>query len=425
MKKLAIIGFGGAGYHAAKEARKRDAEAVIDVYSDTDIGPYNPMLTTYYVKGAIPFDAMFPFGNLEEIERSLHINFHGNCPVAGLLPESRTIVLGDGSQAQYDSILVSTGASAVMPPLPGIDLPGVIKMRTAYDAVRLKNMLDEGKIRSGLVIGASWVGIKIVEDLVERKIPCTLVDGADRMFCVAAFHETAQRIHKDLESKGVQLAFGQMLSRIEQTADGQLTAVMKNGQCFTADTIAVCIGVRMNVGFLKESGLHINRGIVVDQRMRTNYEGIYAAGDCCEAYDIQSRTHRNIGVWFNAGKQGQVAGANMAGGFMEFDANVLVNLAHYLDYDFISIGDISSCTPEDEVYEYEDDRYYIRAVRSGAFMKCINMIGSSESNGVIKNLFIRAIENKEAGLDIKTICFLKGKGFPDGFINFLGGKSVD
>lgn len=70
----------------------------------------------------------------------------------------------------------------------------------------------------------------------------------------------------------------------------------------------------------------------------------------------------NIAIWYNARTQGQVAGANMAGALMEFDANVLVNLAHYLDYDFISIGDVAVCRPEDRVYEYEDDRYYIRAV---------------------------------------------------------------
>ena len=257
------------------------------------------------------------------------------------------------------------------------------------------------------------------------QIPCTLVDGADWMFYVAAFEETAKRAQKDLEAKGVKVSCGQMLSYIEQEADGQLTAVMQGGQRFTADTIAVCIGVRMNVGFLKDSGLQMNRGILVDKQMRTNYEGIYAAGDCCEACDIQSKTHRNIGVWFNANQQGKVAGANMAGEFKEFDANVLVNLAHYMDYDFISIGDVSSCRSADEVYEYEDDKYYIRAVKDDSGIKCINMIGSADSNGVVKNIFIKAIENKVADLDIKTVCFLQEKGFPDRFIDFLGGTSVD
>lgn len=425
MKKYAIIGFGGAGYNAAKEVRQRDPEAVIDVYSDTDTGPYNPMLTTYYVKGAIPYDALFPFGDLEAVKRELDLNIHTDCPVTGLVPEEKKLCFADGREAAYDKILISTGASAVMPPIPGLNLPGVFKMRTAKDAVALRELLESGQVKSCLVIGASWVGIKVVEDMAAYRIPCTLVDGAKWMFYVAAFEATAKRAQQDLEAKGVPVYCEQMLDHIEQEADGQLTAVMQNGRRFTAGTVAVCIGVRMNVGFLKDSGVAMGRGVLVDRYMQTNYPGIYAAGDCCEAIDIQSGTHRNIGVWFNANKQGQVAGANMAGTPMEFDANVLVNLAHYMDYDFISIGDVSACRPTDEVYEYEDGRYYIRAVRDGKAIKCINMIGSADSNGIVKNAFIKAIENPEADLDIKTICFLKGKGFPDPFINFLGGKSLD
>ena len=86
MNKIAIIGFGGAGYQAAREVRRLDPEAVIDVYSDTDIGPYNPMLTTYYVKGSIPYDAMFPFGDLESVRKELSLNVYTNRPVAGLEP---------------------------------------------------------------------------------------------------------------------------------------------------------------------------------------------------------------------------------------------------------------------------------------------------------------------------------------------------
>ena len=187
MKKIAIIGFGGAGYNAAKEVRRQDAEAEIHVYTDTDIGPYNPMLTTYYVKGAIPYDAMFPFGSLEQIERELRLTVHRETPVTKLELEIRTIHLANGNTAQYDKILISTGASAVMPPIPGLDLPGVFKMRTAMDAVAFKKRLDEGKIKTGLVIGASWVGIKVIEDLVTYGVKSTLVDGAPWAFFVATF----------------------------------------------------------------------------------------------------------------------------------------------------------------------------------------------------------------------------------------------
>ena len=241
------------------------------------------MLTTYYVKGAIPYEALFPFGNLDEIEKELDLNFHADCPVTGLIPEKKELCFADGSKRSFDQILFSTGASAIMPPIPGIDLPGVIKMRTVQDAVHLKKILAEGTVKTALVIGASWVGIKVIEDLVENGVTSTLVDGAKWMFYVAAFEETALRVQKDLEAKGVKVSCGQMLSQIQQEADGRLTAVMQNGCRFTADLVAVCIGMRMNVGFLKDSGLKIGRGIQVDCHMCSNYEGIYAAGDCAEA----------------------------------------------------------------------------------------------------------------------------------------------
>ena len=238
MEKIAVIGFGCAGFRAVQAIRKAGCDAVIDVYSDTDIPPYNPMLTTYYVKGAIPYEALFPFGSLEKSIREMDIHFHAEKPVTGLDPAGKILRFADGSQERYDKILISTGASAVMPPLQGIDLPGVFKMRTAQDAVQLKGMLEKGEIKSALVIGASWVGIKVVEDMVAYGVPCTLVDGAKWMFYVAAFEETAKRAQADLEAKGVQVACEQMLSHIEREENGQLTAVMQNGRRFTADTIA-------------------------------------------------------------------------------------------------------------------------------------------------------------------------------------------
>ena len=425
MKKIAIVGFGGAGYNAARAARRHDADAVIDVYTDTDLGPYNPMLTTYYVKGAIPLDALFPFGSLDKIREELHLNIYANTSVTAMNAEEKTLTLSDGAVRAYDSILISTGAGAFMPRCPGIDLPGVFKMRTAHDAMKLKTELDKGEIKTGLVIGASWVGIKVIEDFDARGIACTLVDGAKWIFPTATFEETSRRIHKDLREKGVELHFQQMLDHIEPEENGQLTAVMQNGSRFTADAIAVCIGIRANIRFAMDAGLKTNRALVVDEHMQTSAPGIYAAGDCCEAPEAQTGAPFNIGVWMNAQRQGAVAGANMVGVPKEFGANMLLNLAHYMDYDFVSIGNILTCTPEDEVYEYEDDRYYILARKKDGRISCINMIGTADSNGVMKQILLRAYETGRLATDVRSTCFLLDNGFPRSFIDFIGGTTID
>lgn len=424
MKRLAIVGFGGAGYNAAKAARSVSPDAEIDVYTDTDVGPYNPMLTTYYVKNAIAYDTLFPFGALEEIAQSLRLNIHTGCPVTGLLAQERAVELANGTRRRYDSILLSTGASALMPPIPGIDLPGVLKMRTAADARLLKERIETGGLKDALVVGASWVGIKVIEDFYEKGIACTLVDGAKWIFPVAAFRETAQRIQADLDRKSVRQAYGQMLERIEREPDGRLAACMKGGERFSADTVVVCIGIRPNVGFLKGSGLEIGRAVRVDRKQQTNIPGIYAAGDCCEGFEMQSGNYKHVGVWANAQNQGRVAGINMAGGNEEFSSNLLLNLAHYLHVDFLSIGDITTCCPGDEVYEYEDDYYYIRGVKKGKDIKCINIFGPPESNGILRSGFVKSLQHEQTFSDY-GVAALQAAGYPDSFIKFLGGSDHD
>ena len=424
MKRLAIVGFGGAGYNAAKAARSVSPDAEIDVYTDTDVGPYNPMLTTYYVKNAIAYDTLFPFGALEKIAQSLRLNIHTGCPVTGLLAQERAVELANGTRRRYDRILLSTGASALMPPIPGIDLPGVLKMRPAADARLLKERIETGGLKDALVVGASWVGIKVIEDFYEKGIACTLVDGAKWIFPVAAFRETAQRIQADLDRKSVRQAYGQMLERIEREPDGRLAACMKGGERFSADTVVVCIGIRPNVGFLKGSGLEIGRAVRVDRKQQTNIPGIYAAGDCCEGFEMQSGTYKHVGVWANAQNQGRVAGINMAGGNEEFSSNLLLNLAHYLHVDFLSIGDITTCCPGDEVYEYEDDYYYIRGVKKGKDIKCINIFGPPESNGILRSGFVKSLQHEQTFSDY-GVAALQAAGYPDSFIKFLGGSDHD
>ena len=399
-------------------------DAEIDVYTDTDVGPYNPMLTTYYVKNAIAYDTLFPFGALEKIAQSLRLNIHTGCPVTGLLAQERAVELANGTRRRYDSILLSTGASALMPPIPGIDLPGVLKMRTAADARLLKERIETGGLKDALVVGASWVGIKVIEDFYEKGIACTLVDGAKWIFPVAAFRETAQRIQADLDRKSVRQAYGQMLERIEREPDGRLAACMKGGERFSADTVVVCIGIRPNVGFLKGSGLEIGRAVRVDRKQQTNIPGIYAAGDCCEGFEMQSGTYKHVGVWANAQNQGRVAGINMAGGNEEFSSNLLLNLAHYLHVDFLSIGDITTCCPGDEVYEYEDDYYYIRGVKKGKDIKCINIFGPPESNGILRSGFVKSLQHEQTFSDY-GVAALQAAGYPDSFIKFLGGSDHD
>ena len=423
MRTIAIIGFGGAGYSAALAARQTDPNAAIDVYTDTAYGPHNPMLTTYYIKKSIDFETMFPFGTAEDLEKRLKLHVFTQTPVVKVDPE-HMLVCTEKAHTHYDSILISTGASAFIPPTPGSDSPGVFTMRTEEDAVYLRRMLDEGRVRKGLVSGASWSGIKVIEDFVSRGVPCVLMNRSGQAFSKALFPQTAARVQRDLAKMGIELAFGRKLLSIEREEDGRLCAVTDTGERYTADVMAMTSGVRPNLSLIGGTSIAVGKGILVNDRMQTNFPNIYSAGDCCDAMDIQSGKLANIGLWKNSMDQGRVAGINMAGGEAFFGANLPVSLAHYLGYNFLSIGDAKACTDEDEVYEFEDDAYYIRAVRNGRTLKCVNLIGDVECSGMIKNAFIKSIESPEAELGLQTGCLMRKQGLPESFIRFLDGKAA-
>lgn len=148
MLKYAVIGFGCAGYHAAKAIRFVDASAVIDVYSDHHFPPYNPMLTTYYASDRLPYEGMFPFGNLDTIRAQLDLNILSDVMVRRV--DGRRVVTDQGTR-EYDRVLISTGAYAFVPPVKGLEtIPEerVFCMRTLKDSQRLREAVSTGKHRT-------------------------------------------------------------------------------------------------------------------------------------------------------------------------------------------------------------------------------------------------------------------------------------
>lgn len=429
MVRYAIIGFGNAGYHAARAIRERDAGGEIHVFTDTELPPANPMLTTYYVKGALDWEDTFPYGPMERIAADLGLTLHQGRAVRQACPPERTLTLEDGSLFQYDQCLFCTGASALLPPMEGITLPGVCSVRTPQDAVRLKEALDGARPRSVLVVGASMVGIKVVELAEQRGIPCAMVDGAPYLFPLAAFQDVAQRIEQFLRGRGVALAFSALLDKIVPTpdgADGRLTAVMKDGRMFPADLIVVCIGTRANLNPLRNTPVAINRGVLVDRGMRTNVPCLYAAGDCCEGYELQSGMQRGIGLWANAGYQGRTAGANMAGGAESFDYTILHNITHFMGIDFLGMGDITRPAPDDRFRSWECGGLYIKAAQGAdGTLKGLNLLGGAQVGGIIKHHFMKRLSGAAPELDVESVCKLKDAGFPQSFINYLGGSAND
>ena len=426
--RYAIVGFGCAGYHCAQEIRKLDPSGSITVLNDHWEAPYNPMLTTYYAGGRLPYEGAFPFGALEDISRRLKLTILPGVRVTHIHGAAREVQLEDGRRLAFDRILIATGARAWAPPIPGLGNGQAFFMRTMEDAKRLRLALEQRPCRSAVVVGASMVGIKVAELLNSRGIATTLADLAPGIFPLAAYPDVAREIERMVALAGVNLAFGCTIGSVCSTAhgsmaDGSVACSMTDGRTIAAQLIVLCIGTRANTSLVDPEEIHVNKGIVVNPSMETSCPGIYAAGDCCEGTDMLAGDTKIIGLWANAGHQGGTAGRSMAGACGHFEGNILHNITHFMGMDFIGLGDNRQ---EGRVLTCGDlsEGLYVRAVLSGGRLAGVNILDNYRISGAVKNYFYRQLTAPASSAPISAIQrgILIKEGLRPSFIRQLEGE---
>lgn len=422
MNKYAIIGFGCAGYHAAKELRKRCGDDEIDVFEKTVHGGANPMLTTYYAGGKIGFDQMFPFGDMPEICREIGLNLH-SAPVVRVKTDTKEVCTKDGRSRGYDKILICTGASALLPSFIKVEGKEVFLMRTVRDAEALKAHMVAHGAKTAAVIGASMVGIKVAEILHSHHIETSLLDAAGRIFPLSSYPGVADKITSALEERGLHLMMGVRVSEV--VTEG---VVFDGGKLLPADIVCLCVGTRANMELVantevvEDQPVRVGRGIIVSSKMETSCPGIYAAGDCCEGINLQTGKTMIIGLWANAAAQGECAGSNMAGEPAEYHGNIPHNITRFFGMTFVGIGDPD--VPGD-LRSFFGEGVEVHAVTDKDRIVSINILGDCEISGVLKSLLLKRLYKNRGGLSPSQRGILKEAGLPGEFITYIGGVQHD
>ena len=312
---IAIIGYGTAGVNAAIALRTAGYSGPICVFSDTDILPYSPILTSYYAGGEKTYEECFPW-SAEELA-DLDLTVIGGSPVVELDPDNH-IIRTERAQYAYGKCVVATGASpscAGFPAVEGDEDYQPLVLRSMDDAERLKAAIESPSCERILVSGASMVALKTLEACLNKGVTCTLVGMNPHVLDFNALPEAAERFERGLAAKGEQLRLGQTISqvkRIENAGRSQLEVTFSNGDVDTFDEISVSHGMKSNLDFVKPGSLELDRGLVVDEFMRTSNPDVYAAGDVAQATELISGEKRIVGIWKNAALQGACAGSAIA-----------------------------------------------------------------------------------------------------------------
>lgn len=380
---VAILGNGGAAAECVLALRRQGFGGVIRMFADNALPPANPTLTTYFLAGKLTYEQVFPFGM--DFYAANRIETVFGSPVVALDTRRRTVRNAAGHESGYDRCLIATGASPLVPPIAGVDSKRVFVMRTVNDAIRLKAAFEQ-KPRRVVVVGASLVGIKLVEMCVDLGVPVVLADLARQVFPQAAHPDCSQVLEQRLAERGVKLRLGAAIGGIESTASGVLASFGDGGPVEEADLVLMCVGVRPNLGFV-DDGVRCDRGVLVDASMQTSAAGVWAAGDVAQAPGLPGQGPQVFGLWASARMQGRAAGLSMAGAAgAAAPSDVAHNITHFLGMTFAGIGDTRA----------SDRRVTVK--RNGAWAQFYwrqgrltgaNLIDSDLNSGAILNTLLK------------------------------------
>lgn len=338
-----ILGAGPAGVIAAETLRKHAPYDSITIVGDEPEPPYSRMAIPYLLVGNVKEDGTYLRRDANQFAR-LNIALLRQRATA-VDAVRRTVTLANGSILGFDKLLIATGSNPVRPPIQGMDLPGVHPCWTLENARHIEQLAKPGA--KVLQMGAGFIGCIIMEALAARGVELTVVEMGDRMVPRMMGPTAGNMIKTWCEKKGVRVFTGTKVEAIEAAGaagdaaaspGGLLSRVanalglgggaaapaaptngagsamrvrLSNGQTLEADLVISATGVKPNVGFLKGSGIECDQGVLTDERLQTNVPGIFAAGDCAEAFDLATKTRVISAIQPNAADQAQVAALNM------------------------------------------------------------------------------------------------------------------
>ena len=308
-----ILGAGPAGVIAAETLRKHAPGDRITLVGDEAEPPYSRMAIPYLLVGDIDERGTYLRKRADHFAQQRIDRLSARA--AGVDVQARTVALEGGVTLAFDRLLIATGSHPVRPPIPGLDLPGVQTCWTLADARAIAARARPGA--RVLQMGAGFIGCIIMEALQKRGVQLSVVEMGDRMVPRMMGAVAGGMIRDWCERQGVQVFTGHKVERIDR-AQGEgggnaLRVHLSGGRELDADLVISATGVRPAIGFLAGSGVTCLQGVLTDERMQTNVPGIYAAGDCAEAFDPFTRKTVVSAIQPNAAEQARVAALNMLG----------------------------------------------------------------------------------------------------------------
>jgi nitrite reductase (NADH) large subunit len=373
MKKYLILGNGVAGTTAAENIRQNDGTGEITIVTDEDIPFYYRIRLPDYLGGMVAESELVAKKEAWYDEKKISLQLSSRVSAAD--SGRKHVITADGLTYAYDSLLLANGSHPFVPPIKGSNIKGVFALHTIRDVRQISQAAE--KIRNVVLIGGGLLGLETANALHKLEKNVTVVEFFPRLLPRQLDNEGAARLQHFFESKGFSFRLGTTTKEI--TGDDSVEQViLEHGEILPAQMVIISAGVRPNLELAKMLGLKTDKGVIVDQFMRTSQPDIYAAGDVIEFED------RTYGIWPAAMEQGKIAGINISGGKTPYKKTTLSNILKVAGIDLASAGEIDEENRFESKIVASDDTYKKVVFNNGMVIGCIMLGDRKHFNRISK-----------------------------------------
>lgn len=287
--KVLVIGGVAAGTKAAAKLKRTDRSAQVTLITKDQHISYAGCGLPYYVGGLIENQEELIVNTPAKYAALTGVEVLTRREAISLNPQTKTVLARNleteaKEEYSYDACVIAVGASAAVPPVPGTELAGVFTMRTPEDAVNLRAYISAKGAKRALVVGAGFIGLEAAENLKAQHLSVTALELAPQIMPGVLDEEMAAYAKKHLQKMGIRIMTGTSLISLE--GEEAVSGAQTSGGRIPADVVVLATGIRPNTDFLKDSGLAMEKGLIVtDEKLRTNLPDVYAAGDCAQVHN--------------------------------------------------------------------------------------------------------------------------------------------
>ena len=319
--KVIIVGGVAGGASAAARLRRLDEKAEITIYERSGYISYANCGLPYYIGDVISDQGELTLQTPESFYKRFHIQAKVHHEVMEIEPEKKMVTVCDLQtgkvwREKYDKLILSPGAKAIKPNIPGIDMENIFTLRTVEDTLDIDNYVKAKNVKSAVVVGGGFIGLEAAENLKHIRINVTIVEAAHQVLSILD-EDMACQIHALLRENDIELLLGSGIAAFEKAEGGdQVISILANGRRIYADMVVLAIGVTPDTVLAQKAGIKtgLKGSIVVNEKMETSIPDIYAIGDAIEMTHYITGKKALISLAGPANKQGRIVADNISGG---------------------------------------------------------------------------------------------------------------